>query len=62
MTAKEKPVAVIAVENVTASKKVEAVGQEVKVVDTLFCRVAYRIYSRFEFVLLVVEVECGSLC
>ena len=56
MTAKEKPVAVIAVESVTASKKVEAVGQEIKVVDTLFCRVAYRIYSRLEFVLLLVEM------
>ena len=56
MTAKEKPVAVIAVESVTASKKVEAVGQEIKVVDTLFCRVAYIIYSRLEFVLLLVEM------
>lgn len=62
MTAKGKPVAITGVASVIASKKVKALGQEIKILDTLFCRVAYRVQSRLEFALLGVEVECGSLC
>lgn len=43
MTAKEKPIAITGVESVTASKKVKTLVQEIKILDTLFCRVAYRI-------------------
>lgn len=43
MTAKGKPVAITGVASVIASKKVKALGQEIKILDTLFCRVAYRV-------------------
>ena len=43
MAAKEKPVAITGVGSIAASKKVMALSQEIKVLDTLFYRVAYSI-------------------